>query len=77
VNSPADSRVTAVVADDEPLLRAQLIAALADAWPGLEIVAEAANGAQAVELGHRHIQLKGHAERLEVSRSFAHLFRGA
>jgi DNA-binding LytR/AlgR family response regulator len=54
VNSPADSRVTAVVADDEPLLRAQLIAALAEAWPGLEIVAEAANGAQAVHAVREH-----------------------
>ena len=54
MNSPADSRVTAVVADDEPLLRAQLIAALADAWPALEIVAEAANGAQAVHAVREH-----------------------
>ena len=54
MNSPADSRVTAVVADDEPLLRAQLIAALAEAWPGLEIVAEAANGAQAVHAAREH-----------------------
>jgi DNA-binding LytR/AlgR family response regulator len=39
---------TAVIADDEPLLRASLKAALNEAWPELEIVAEAANGAEAV-----------------------------
>jgi DNA-binding LytR/AlgR family response regulator len=41
-------RPTAVIADDEPLLRAGLRDALARAWPELEIVAEAANGAEAV-----------------------------
>ena len=39
---------TAVIADDEPLLRASLRAAFAEAWPDLEIVAEAANGADAL-----------------------------
>jgi DNA-binding LytR/AlgR family response regulator len=39
---------TAVIADDEPLLRASLKAELARAWPDLEILAEAANGAEAV-----------------------------
>src|SRR5262249_6215892 len=34
----------------EPLLRAQLKARLADAWPELAIVAEAENGKQALEL---------------------------
>ena len=33
----------AVVADDEPLLRDMLVAALATAWPGLEIVAACAD----------------------------------
>jgi DNA-binding LytR/AlgR family response regulator len=46
--------VTAVIADDEPLLRAQLRDALAAAWPGLEIVAEAANGAEAVHAVREH-----------------------
>jgi len=41
-------RPAAVIADDEPMLRAQLRAALADAWPDLEVVAEAANGTEAV-----------------------------
>ena len=45
---------TAVIADDEPLLRAGLKAALAEAWPDLEIVAEAANGAEAVHAVREH-----------------------
>ena len=45
---------TAVIADDEPLLRAQLRAALAQAWPALEIVAEAGNGAEAVAAVREH-----------------------
>lgn len=43
-------KARAVIADDEPLMREQLRARLAEAWPGLEIVAEARNGAEAVEL---------------------------
>jgi DNA-binding LytR/AlgR family response regulator len=45
---------TAVIADDEPLLRASLKAALAQAWPQLEVVAEAANGAEAVHAVREH-----------------------
>ena len=45
---------TAVIADDEPLLRASLRAALAQAWPELEILAEAANGAEAVAAVREH-----------------------
>ena len=37
-------RVTAVIADDEPLLRAQLKSRLARAWPELEVVHEMENG---------------------------------
>ena len=37
---------TALIAEDEPLLRAQLQARLAEAWPELAIVAEADNGAR-------------------------------
>ena len=40
----------AVLADDERLMRDQLRARLAEAWPELEIVAEAKNGAEAVEM---------------------------
>src|SRR5687768_12730328 len=47
-------RSSAVIADDEPLLRASLKAALAEAWPELEIVAEAANGAEAVQAVREH-----------------------
>ena len=39
----------AVVADDERLLREQLIAALAEVWPQLEIVAQARHGQEAIE----------------------------
>jgi DNA-binding LytR/AlgR family response regulator len=41
---------TALIADDEPLLRSSLIRLLAQAWPQLEIVAQARNGREAVEL---------------------------
>ena len=40
----------ALIAEDEPLLRAQLKARLADAWPELDIAAEAETGAQALAL---------------------------
>jgi DNA-binding LytR/AlgR family response regulator len=39
---------TALIADDERLLREQLRARLLEVWPELEIVAEAKNGAEAV-----------------------------
>jgi DNA-binding LytR/AlgR family response regulator len=45
---------TAVIADDAPLLRAGLRDALASAWPELEIVGEAANGAEAVHAVREH-----------------------
>jgi DNA-binding LytR/AlgR family response regulator len=40
---------SALIAEDEPLLRAQLKARLAEAWPELDIVAEAGNGAEALQ----------------------------
>ena len=40
---------TALVAEDEPLLRRALVRQLAEAWPALTIVAEARNGREAVE----------------------------
>ncbi len=43
-------RVTALIADDEPLLRDALRRQLAIVWPELEIVAEARNGREAVRL---------------------------
>ncbi|MEO6895324.1 MAG: LytTR family DNA-binding domain-containing protein [Caldimonas sp.] len=45
---------TALIADDERLLREQLRARLAEVWPELEIVAEAKNGAEAVALTEAH-----------------------
>jgi DNA-binding LytR/AlgR family response regulator len=43
--APADrGQVSAVIADDEPLLRAQLRARLAKLWPGLAVVHEMENG---------------------------------
>lgn len=40
---------TAVIADDERLMREQLRARLAEVWPDLQIVAEAKSGQEAVE----------------------------
>jgi DNA-binding LytR/AlgR family response regulator len=40
---------TALIADDEPLLRDALARLLAQAWPELQIVAQARNGREAVE----------------------------
>ncbi len=45
---------TALIAEDEPLLRAQLKARLAEAWPELKVVAEAANGDEALALAGEH-----------------------
>ncbi len=42
-------RPTAIIADDEPILRSSLTRMLAEAWPELAIVAEARNGREAVE----------------------------
>lgn len=44
------STCTALIADDEPLLREQLSLHLKRQWPELEIVAQARNGREAVEL---------------------------
>ena len=45
---------TALIADDEPLLRTALKRMLAQAWPELEVVAQARNGREAVELFEKH-----------------------
>jgi DNA-binding LytR/AlgR family response regulator len=42
-------RPTALIADDEPLLRDALARQLAQAWPELDVIAQARNGRQAVE----------------------------
>ena len=44
----------ALIADDERLLREQLRARLAEVWPELEIVAEAKNGNEALQLTEAH-----------------------
>ena len=45
-----NAHATALIADDEPLLRDALRRELAAVWPELEIVAEARNGREAVRL---------------------------
>ncbi len=47
-------RPTALVAEDEPLLRAALIRRLKEVWPELDVVAEARNGREAVTLYEKH-----------------------
>jgi DNA-binding LytR/AlgR family response regulator len=46
--------VRAVIADDERLMREQLRARLTEVWPELQIVAEARNGLEAVQLVDEH-----------------------
>lgn len=48
------SNATALIAEDEPLLREALERQLAEAWPELRIVARARNGREAVELFEQH-----------------------
>jgi DNA-binding LytR/AlgR family response regulator len=43
-------RPSALIADDEPLLREALARQLGRAWPDLEVVAQARNGREAIEL---------------------------
>lgn len=45
---------TALIADDEPLLRDALARMLSQAWPALEVTARARNGREAMELFDRH-----------------------
>ena len=42
------ARPTALIADDEPLLREALARQLERAWPELELVAQARNGREAI-----------------------------
>ena len=53
-NSSPHDPTRALIADDERLMREQLRARLAEVWPELEIVAEAKNGIEAVELTEAH-----------------------
>ncbi|TDP62506.1 LytR/AlgR family response regulator transcription factor [Roseateles toxinivorans] len=50
----SNSAPRAVLADDERLMREQLRARLAEVWPELQIVAEAKNGIEAVQLVAEH-----------------------
>jgi len=52
--APGGPPPTAVLADDERLMREQLRARLAEVWPELQIVAEARNGLEAVQLVAEH-----------------------
>jgi DNA-binding LytR/AlgR family response regulator len=45
---------TALIADDEPLLREALVRLLASAWPDLQVVAQARNGREAIDLFDAH-----------------------
>ncbi len=45
---------TALIADDEPLLRERLCSLLARLWPELTVVAQARNGREAVEMFDEH-----------------------
>jgi len=45
---------TALIADDEPLLREHLAQHLARLWPELDVVAQARNGREAIELFDEH-----------------------
>jgi DNA-binding LytR/AlgR family response regulator len=44
------ARPTALIADDEPLLREALAGQLEQVWPELDVIAQARNGREAVEL---------------------------
>ncbi len=48
------NEITALIADDEPLLRQRLASHLARVWPELRVVAVARNGREAVELFEAH-----------------------
>jgi len=48
------SAPTAIIAEDEPVLRAQLQELLGTVWPDLRIVATAADGLQAIKALERH-----------------------
>jgi DNA-binding LytR/AlgR family response regulator len=46
-----ERKVRILIADDEPLLRAELRESLAELWPEAQVVAEAADGIEALRLG--------------------------
>jgi len=52
--NPPSRPVSALIADDEPLLRERLAAHLARLWPGLQVVAQARNGREALDQFDQH-----------------------
>ena len=52
--TPSATPPTALIADDEPLLRDSLERALRSAWPELRVLAQARNGREALELFEQH-----------------------
>jgi DNA-binding LytR/AlgR family response regulator len=48
------TRISALIADDEPLLRERLRSHLATLWPGLQLLDDARNGPEALELFELH-----------------------
>ena len=49
-----NASVRCLIADDERLMREQLRSRLAEVWPELQVIAEARNGIEAVELTREH-----------------------
>ncbi len=45
---------TALIAEDEPLMRDRLLAALKEVWPELDVTCVAKNGVEALELWRKH-----------------------
>ena len=52
--SPPDARVRALIAEDEPVLRADLQARVAALWPELKLVGAASDGIEALAMAARH-----------------------
>jgi DNA-binding LytR/AlgR family response regulator len=50
----SEARTTALIAEDEALLRDALLAQLRAAWPGLQVIAECEDGASALEAIANH-----------------------
>jgi len=80
MNDSTATAPRAILADDERLMREQLRARLAEVWPELQIVAEAKNGIEALELAAEHrpdvvfldIRMPG-ASGVEAARQIAQL----
>jgi len=53
VNS-VNSQPSAILAEDEPLLRAQFVKRLSDAWPELQLLAQVSNGTAALQAIREH-----------------------